>query len=51
MWKGREPSRMGQPRGLENYQIINIEEELKHTKSKFVLFLKTILKAPIKAKI
>jgi len=30
MWKGRENlAEWGQPRGLENYQIINIEEELK----------------------
>jgi len=50
MWKCREPSR-GQPKGLENFQIINIEEELKPTKPKFVLILKTILKALIKAKI
>jgi len=35
---------------LENYQIINIEEKLKPTKPKTRLFLKTLLKAPIKAK-
>ena len=69
MWKCREPSR-GQPKGLENFQIINIEEELKAQtrftfknplkgtyksqnlgKPKLVLLLKTLLKAPIKAKI
>jgi len=42
---------MGHPKGLENYRIINIKEELKPTKPKLVLFLKTLLKAPIKAKI
>jgi len=35
---------MGQPRGLENYQMINIEEELKPTKPKTRFIFKNPLK-------
>jgi len=49
MWRGKEKSsRMGHPRGLGNYQISNIEEELKPTKPKTRFIFKNPLKGTYK---
>jgi len=40
---------MGQPRGLENYRMINIEEELKPTKPKTNFIFKNPLKGTYKS--